>query len=78
MKKLIVIAGFAVLAAAGVVFGAAGDKGTVFTPLAGTPANSTAASKAAGELKYDASYVYVNISSAARPHWRRIAVGAAF
>ena len=78
MKKLIVIAGLVVLAAAGVVFGAAGDKATVFVPMSGTLANSTSASKAAGEMRYNASYLYVNISTAARPHWRRIAVGSAF
>lgn len=78
MKKLILVAIITVFAAVGVAFAASGDKKPTFAPKAGTPANSTAASIAAGELQYNASYLYINVSTAARPHWRRIAVGSGF
>lgn len=76
--KSYILAILFVLITVAAAFAAKGDKAPTFTPAAGTPANSTATSKAAGELKYDASYVYLNVSSAARPHWRRVSLGASF
>lgn len=78
MKKLIAVVIAVMAVGLGVAFAAPGDKGTVFVPLAGTIGSTGAASKAAGELRYNASYVYLNVSTAARPKWRRISVGGGF
>lgn len=61
-----------------VAFAASGDKTPAFTPKFHNISSSTKASKAAGELRYDASYLFINISTAARPHWRRVGLGAGF
>jgi hypothetical protein len=52
--------------------------GVTFTPSFHNLSSSTKSSAASGQIKYNATYLFVNISTAARPHWRRIALGGSF
>jgi hypothetical protein len=58
---------------------ASGDVTNVGGPLQHIVSSSTKAQPAGGErLQIGPSYLYVNVSTAARPHFRRISLGASF
>jgi len=73
---LIVVA----LAAANLSFGAAGDK----TPVTSTKFRNVSSSikpqsTSPGEIRYNQSYLFLNISgTGTHTHWRRISTGASF
>jgi len=77
VKKLILLTA-AVFALASGVYAASGDKTPIYAPKYHNISSSTKAAKLPGELRYSGSYLYVNISTAARPHWRRMTLGGSF
>lgn len=69
---------FTILCGYQAVLAASGDRTPGYLPKFHNVSSSTKAAKGYGELRFDASYLYVNISTAARPHWRRVGLGASF
>jgi hypothetical protein len=58
-------------------FAAPGDK-TAAAIRFHNLSSSTKSAKAAGEMRYNASYIFINVSTVARPHWRRVSLGGSF